>query len=441
MEDAVAASSLESRLARLEGLQATMRPALRHQEHRADKLAAQLVELREENATLRNCLECLGVLQESWFLARLHSSRFARILREHPLRGRFVNLEEVSRARELALMTMGLAGPGSVLSLGATSKTVASSLTAITTELSCLFPVAIYAVGGVGGVRGPLPSVERLRPVLADAAELADSAACLAAPRAVCAAVSVSGQVYAIAGRGADGAALSSVERYDPVTNMWHQAPPLQRARGWVAATCLGGSICVLGGEGDDLTLDVAEQLDAGANAWEPLPSMLTPRWAAAAASIGHHVFVVGGHSADGEVLGDVECLSARGRSQLVPPCSTGWAQLAPLHCPRAALALAALGGCLYAVGGYDEHERGLPSMERYDPNQGIWESLAPMATPRWGLGAIGCGGHLYVLGGTVGNGLVNAGVVKRFDPDSEIWENVGRLRIARRCCGVASCR
>lgn len=419
--------SVEARLDRLEG----MRGALRRQELRGDRLAAQLVDLCEENAALRECLELAGVLREKAFFARLHKRRFARVLRQHPLRGQGTSLEEVVRAQELALMAAGLAGPGSVRPLGATSRAAAASLEAVTEELSALFPTAIYAVGGAGGGRGPLPSVERLCPAAADASE---PAAPLTAPRAVCAAVAVAGQVYAIAGRGADGGALSTVESYDPLLNAWSEAPRLRRARGWVAATSAGSRLCVLGGEGDDLTLDVAEQMDAGADDWGPLPPMRSPRWAAAAASIGSYVFVAGGHHADGEVLGDLECLCLRGGEG-------EWTQLAPLRCPRAAFAMTALGGHLYAVGGYDAQERGLRSLERFDPRTGLWEDLQPMAAPRWGLGAVGCGGFLYVLGGTAGNGVVNVGVVKRFDPKTELWESVGRLRTARRCCGVAACR
>jgi len=414
---------------------------LRSLEVRLDGLASRVVELGEENAALRECLDLSGEV----FLARLHRHRFARVLRQHPLRRPAAQacsscLLELSRAHELSLLALGLAGPGCICPMAAASRAIAVSVESISGELSRLFPLTIYAVGGASGGRGPLPSVERLAPPPAGVTEVATTplaAPPLAAPRAVCAVVAAGGLVYAIAGRGADGAALSSVESYDPRSNSWRKAPSLLRARGWVAAARIGCGVCVVGGEGDDLIFDVAEQLGLGEDTWRPLPPMHCPRWAAAAASTGGHVYVAGGHHDDGEVLGAFERLnltSGQGARE--------WEQLAPLGCPRAALGLAAVGGMLYAVGGYDEQERGLRSLERYDPAvPGAWEALAPMAAPRWGLGAVGCAGRLYVLGGTAGNGLVNVGVVKRYSPESDAWESVGRLRTARRCCGVAACR
>uniref|UniRef100_A0A7S4RLS8 Uncharacterized protein n=1 Tax=Alexandrium monilatum TaxID=311494 RepID=A0A7S4RLS8_9DINO len=421
-----------------------VRQALKRLEIRFDCLSGRLAELAEENAALRECLELSGTTPAEAFAARLHRHRFARVLQQHPLRRPAAQacsscLTELSRAHELLFLVLGLAGPGSACPVAAASRAVAGSVEKVSPELSRHFPLSIYAVGGAGGGRGPLPSVERLTLPLAGAGEAAVSplaAPPLAAPRAVCAVVAAAGLVYAIAGRGADGAALSSVEIYDPRLDSWSEAPSLLRARGWVAAARIGCGVCVVGGEGDDLTFDVAEKLDLGECSWSPLPPMRCPRWAAAAASAGGHVYVAGGHHDDGEVLGDFERLS------FLPGGARDWEQLAPLRCPRAALGLAALGGSLYAVGGYDEQERGLRVLERYNPaGPGEWEALAPMAAPRWGLGAVGCGGRLYVLGGTAGNGLVNVGVVKRYCPETDAWESVGRLRTARRCCGVAACR
>lgn len=264
----------------------------------------------------------------------------------------------------------------------------------------------------------------------------------LRAPRALCAAVAVGGQVYTIAGRGADGTVLSTVEAYDPRQNVWREVAPLQRARGWVAAAAVAGAVCVLGGEcgsgcpeGDDLTLDVAERLDPRDGTWGPMPAMRCPRWAGAAAAIGGHLYVAGGHPDNScKVVGDVERIAV----------GVGkWEPLHPLRCARAAFALAALNGRLYAVGGYDRQERGLRSLERFDPQQGVWEILAPLPAPRWGLGAVACSGSLYVMGGNSGGGdaAMNVGTVVRFDPEPGAWASAGRLFLPRRCFGVAACR
>ncbi|CAK0836729.1 unnamed protein product [Prorocentrum cordatum] len=378
------------------------------------------------------------------YLARLHRRRFERVLWQHPLRGaRGASLEALCRTRELALVAAALAGPGCVRPLCAASRAAEQSVGAVASELWDMFPAALYSVGGVRCGGGLLSSAERIG-LGADAST--ETVASLAAPRAVCAAVPLAGKVYVAAGRGADGAALSSVESYDPRLNVWGELPHLRRARGWVAAAGVSGRLCVLGGEADDaITLDVAEQMDVSSHggfasevaAWAPLPALRCPRWAAAAAALRGCVYLAGGHHADGSVLGDVERLA---------PGASGWERLHPLRCPRAAFAMAALAGALYVVGGYGRQERGLRSLERLDPACGVWETLAAMAAPRWGLGAAGCGGSLYVVGGSArgpgdADAEVNVSVVTRFDPKLGAWSPAGRLRTARRCCGVVACR
>ena len=50
---------------------------------------------------------------------------------------------------------------------------------------------------------------------------------------------------------------------------------------------------------------------------------------------------------------------------------------------PHETHAMAVLDGKLYAVGGYNDDEGRLSSVERYDPATNAWEAVAPMATAR----------------------------------------------------------
>ena len=49
-------------------------------------------------------------------------------------------------------------------------------------------------------------------------------------------------------------------------------------------------------------------------------------------------------------------------------PAAGLWTTLPPMPTPRRSLAAAALGGCVYALGGWDEDEAALGTVERYDP-------------------------------------------------------------------------
>jgi len=44
---------------------------------------------------------------------------------------------------------------------------------------------------------------------------------------------------------------------------------------------------------------------------------------------------------------------------------------------------MAVLDGKLYAVGGFNDDDQFLSSVERYDPVTNAWEAVAPMATAR----------------------------------------------------------
>ena len=52
----------------------------------------------------------------------------------------------------------------------------------------------------------------------------------------------------------------------------------------------------------------------------------------------------------------------------------------------------------LYAVGGVDDGDNELSSVERYDEEKEEWEAVADMSTARCGAGACVLGGRLYAV-------------------------------------------
>ena len=123
-----------------------------------------------------------------------------------------------------------------------------------------------------------------------------------------------------------NGSDLSSVERYDPVTNAWKAVAPMMAARSAVGVAVLDGKLYAVGGYNDnDGRLSSVERYDPALDAWEAV---------------------------------------------------------APLAAARANLAAAVLNGKLYVMGGNDENEA-LSSLERYDPATNAWEAAAPLTTAR----------------------------------------------------------
>ena len=63
------------------------------------------------------------------------------------------------------------------------------------------------------------------------------------------------------------------------------------------------------------------------------------------------------------------------------------------LRCRRG-IALAALGGPIYAIGGLDDNSC-FNDVERYDIESDRWSAVAPMNTPRGGVGSVALGVRL----------------------------------------------
>uniref|UniRef100_A0A3B3Z738 Uncharacterized protein n=1 Tax=Periophthalmus magnuspinnatus TaxID=409849 RepID=A0A3B3Z738_9GOBI len=57
----------------------------------------------------------------------------------------------------------------------------------------------------------------------------------------------------------------------------------------------------------------------------------------------------------------------------------------------RRGIALAALGGPIYAIGGLNDNSC-FNDVERYDIEGDCWSSVAPMNTPRGGVGSVALG-------------------------------------------------
>lgn len=71
-------------------------------------------------------------------------------------------------------------------------------------------------------------------------------------------------------------------------------------------------------------------------------------------------------------------------------PESNRWSFVCPMSVARLGAGVAACGGVLYVVGGYDGQTR-WNTAEKYQPDTNTWHQLAPMNTIRSGLGECVC--------------------------------------------------
>ena len=98
--------------------------------------------------------------------------------------------------------------------------------------------------------------------------------------------------------------------------------------------------------------------------------------------------------------------------------------------------AVAVLDGNLYAVGGYNDDDHHLSSVERYDPGTDAWEAVAPLTLARFGAGVAALEGKLYAVSGRVEEEEAEfdrpANTVERYDPATNAWEEVAPMVTAR---------
>ncbi len=265
----------------------------------------------------------------------------------------------------------------------------------------------IYAIGGRSAA-GLSPAVEAYDPTTDAWAAKAP----MPTPREGLAVAVGNGKIYAIGGRGDGGAVLNVVEEYNPGTNTWATKMPCPTPRYGIAAATLApfGSdlIYVPGGlDGSWGGLSAAFEIyDVSLNTWStPAPSpAFTLRGDFAAASDGSYVWAAGGW----------DWASVDPYMEGYDPVLDGWNTGGFMNEPRSRLAMAAVGGKLYAVGGVqnfgvliDRAPDSSVNNEEYDPGGGAWATKANMPTPRTWLGAAagndGVLDRVYAVGGFTG--------------------------------------
>ncbi|CAK8994206.1 unnamed protein product [Durusdinium trenchii] len=207
----------------------------------------------------------------------------------------------------------------------------------------------------------------------------------------------------------------------------WHPAPPLPLAAAKLAAAQVPDMSAVMALGGADATgcsLDAVHVIDKGSFTWTALPPLSTPRQALASAATGGHVYALGGSwsATRSSVVATVEMFDV-GTEQ--------WVDVAPFQVPRAYHAAAAHEGRIYVVGGLNTEGRRLKSVECMDPREGIWRPAPSLLSPRSALATAVLDG-LYALGGAEANTGAASARVEHLNVRMGSWMSVSPMPTAR---------
>ncbi|OLE45185.1 MAG: hypothetical protein AUG14_01725 [Candidatus Rokubacteria bacterium 13_1_20CM_2_68_19] len=156
---------------------------------------------------------------------------------------------------------------------------------------------------------------------------------------------------------------------------------------------------------------------------WTALAPLPAPRQEVAVAALEGRVFAIGGFNDSGEPVASVD---------VYDPAANEWQSRAPLPVATHHAAAAVAAGRLYVIGGYTGGRlrwATSSTVYEYDPARDAWATRAPMPTPRGGLAAAGVGNRIHALGGT-SDGVTNAHEI--YDAVANRWSSANPLPTAR---------
>jgi outer membrane protein assembly factor BamB len=273
-----------------------------------------------------------------------------------------------------------------------------------------------FGTGGGGG-GGPAPAATRTKLV----ARVARSQ--LPAPIWGESAVALSAGPLILGGLDSSEASVGGVFQLDPRSGRLSPAGSLSGPLHDAAAAALGDRVLVFGG-GTETSSDVVQALPAtgGKVAAEATAvetgRLPTVRSDLSATTIGDRAYVLGGY--DGTSPLDSVLATGDGRT---------FDRVAILPQPARYIALAALGGKLYAFGGETASGGSSDAIREVDPRAGTARLIGHLPQPLFHASASALGGRIYVLGGEA-NGVASDRIWS-FDPASGKATAAGRLPLA----------
>ena len=206
----------------------------------------------------------------------------------------------------------------------------------------------------------------------------------------------------------------------------WSSGAQLPTPRSEDAVAAVGNTIYVIGGYAPagphpaalDSTgaVDVDEPLVQGFNVgtgrWSdraPLPRGLNH---VGVTALGGKIYAFGGF--------DQQNRDPVADASVYDPETDAWTALPPLQAPRGAIAVAVLNGKIHLVGGRDVHSVGIHDV--FDPATNRYTTAAPLPVGRDHLGLVAFGGKLYAIGGRIDDFDHNTSYVDAYDPVTNHW-------------------
>ena len=193
------------------------------------------------------------------------------------------------------------------------------------------------------------------------------------------------------------------IEVYDEHTRRWVEGSSfsLPGSRAYHGSGVLGNKLYVFGGyspnqredTGDRQCLNSTFSFDINRRSWKRVGQMHERRIYTGYCTYKGFLYALGGHNftvGAGTRLNSMERFNTE---------TNQWEQLSPMRYQRSDLAVAAVDGKIFAVGGFSGQDQ-MSSVEIYDIETDTWSIGPPLISPRSGHQAIVVDKKIYVIGG-----------------------------------------
>jgi N-acetylneuraminic acid mutarotase len=213
---------------------------------------------------------------------------------------------------------------------------------------------------------------------------------------------------------------------YDINAKSWSKGPDLPTARGALTATAHENKIYAIGGAKNPTystpelrptvpveNMATNEVFDIATGTWSPAAPMLTARNHHGASLIDGKIYVVGGRIGSTFIIGLSNNVST---NEVFDIGKNTWAAVLGMPTPRSGVGTAVLNGRMHVLGGeayLNDLVGTYRTHEAFDPKTNAWQRLPPMPTPRHGLAVAEIGGKMYAVSGSnvAGGGGPHEGV------------------------------
>jgi len=222
----------------------------------------------------------------------------------------------------------------------------------------------------------------------------------------------VDGKIYAMGGGESpsntsykDFESYSTVEEYDPATDIWTAKSDMPRTRGFHSSIAVDGKIYVIGGSlsypwSGIWELDV---YDPATDTWT-LTAVSRPIINGFTTVVDGKIYAIGGEfDGNGQRVDEYN------------PVTNTWTEKADMPTPRSDLSGSVLDDKIYAIGG-DSGEEIVATVEVYDPATDTWTAGDDLSIARAGIRTCVVDGKIYAIGGLTRWNVNPTGAVEVYD-------------------------